>query len=42
MIKVLKSHTYILNLVYEKLDNNTFVSDKIGLYYGARFGRELF
>ena len=32
MVKVLKSHTYILNLMYEKLDNITFVSDKISLY----------
>ena len=31
-IKVLKSHTYILNLVYEKLDIKPFVSDKISLY----------
>jgi hypothetical protein len=37
MVKVLKYNTYILNLMYEKLDNNTFVSDTIGLYYGAQF-----
>jgi hypothetical protein len=28
--------------MYEKLDNNSFVSDKIGLYYGAQFERELY